>query len=1328
MKNLGMGTTKEMDSYIKKLSNDKTRNVDPGSVTDLAASLEQLSSGIYTEDERFVFELLQNAVDAFEATDLSKILKIHIEARDNQIAFIHNGREFSRRDIEGLCSVGYGAKGHDTKKIGYKGIGFKSVFMHSDRVVVRTGQSIFRFDKDYWADFFEKKGIPCSESGRKYAMPWQIIPILTAEAPFGVSDHEMNVATYLRTHRVKQLSAKIEGLLSDSRFLLFLGQHDVEITFVSANGHTTRVSKRHSNLPSSDKDTTQGEVSLASNGVEQSRWLFCSYPSVEITAEERQAISHDSKTPDKLKKAHSFDTAFAIRLGDKGQIEPLKNAKVYTYLPTSFGLGLDFLVNANFITDAGRQQLNRDAEWNAVVISRLPHLFLRWIAQLSPTHRDFYKVLPLKLNGNDLLSSTFNNALEKAVAEISFIPTSDGKRLLRASKAVMDQYGLQNALSDGRFERVTHALLGSDNAKESLIDVVPCKAYTEYGVKEIASRDIFTMLEKADEFLQGLSVSESIDLCKWLRSSPLFTDAESKRNLGHSKFLLDESWQLVRPCELFFASKFKDDNSMAKDAKVLLPSLADQLSQAGLEDWLKELGVQQMSNLSVIKNVLLAPDYITTANAVEVTRFIFDVEKKEKVMAELSESKKKNMRLLTGNGNLLPPDNLFLPREYKSDIQLPGDVGGDFFVSPEYLCSADDPLEWRRFFKEFGVADEIRLTSLSLNSSSAIFRQMQKYVDYALKHEYNHSDYTGGDYYMIPATVTMTLCFSPLLELNPYDFPLKKAVWNQLLPLPVRLSQTVDYIKGCTGQGWYQTYYATAYLSDSAYLGQHFLPWAISNYPLMPGTDGELHKVGELLAPTEENRKVGGSTLPVLDVDCQIDPSWQQYLKFKAELTLDDCLKVLSELSYLSSEEGEDKAERISYVYSHIASHFDIHQNRALLSSWGRYTKIRLADGTFALPREAVLVSDALGRLELDGQMYKGRHIASRDNRFAEFAKAIGVRFIDKFEPHYEGASLEDREFKDHLKEKCPYIALLVAGTSCTKPDYEAKRAKTRQRLDALKFVKNDAINLCYGEQKVPKLAYADGTTMHFVGRLGMGTLETLHTDIAKALSVTGARTELLALMQMHDPAEIHDYLQSKGYPVELLPKIEETFPTPESEAQITMGIVQDNGLAEVEQTRYNEEARKLVKERLESEGYRFAFGIGDYSVVEGVTKDGIERPLVVKSHLSNRSLPLNPAEWEALHQPHSMLWVHFGERVINAVTLDELIRDQDRLTFSFSSENLANDERLKRLTQFLRYFKKMTFDIDSLKPAQVAEKHGEYDFDRSTDNPVAPSPNDTVD
>lgn len=52
------------NTLLKKLAERYTLNTNPDVATTVEQGLMQLSSGIYTEEERFIFELLQNAVDS----------------------------------------------------------------------------------------------------------------------------------------------------------------------------------------------------------------------------------------------------------------------------------------------------------------------------------------------------------------------------------------------------------------------------------------------------------------------------------------------------------------------------------------------------------------------------------------------------------------------------------------------------------------------------------------------------------------------------------------------------------------------------------------------------------------------------------------------------------------------------------------------------------------------------------------------------------------------------------------------------------------------------------------------------------------------------------------------------------------------------------------------------------------------------------------------------------------------------------------------------------------------------------------------------------------
>ena len=135
-------------SFIQELYKKRSNYSDPDQATMQENSLEKLSSGIYTEGERFIFELLQNAVDAHSA---SSCLNVSICIQDGYLVFMHNGDAFTNEDIEGICFVGRkGEKVRNAKKIGYKGIGFKSVFMRSNQVVVESGGYCFKFDKSHW--------------------------------------------------------------------------------------------------------------------------------------------------------------------------------------------------------------------------------------------------------------------------------------------------------------------------------------------------------------------------------------------------------------------------------------------------------------------------------------------------------------------------------------------------------------------------------------------------------------------------------------------------------------------------------------------------------------------------------------------------------------------------------------------------------------------------------------------------------------------------------------------------------------------------------------------------------------------------------------------------------------------------------------------------------------------------------------------------------------------------------------------------------------------------------------------------------------------------
>lgn len=162
-----------------------------------------------------------------------------------------------------------------------------------------------------------------------------------------------------------------------------------------------------------------------------------------------------------------------------------------------------------------------------------------------------------------------------------------------------------------------------------------------------------------------------------------------------------------------------------------------------------------------------------------------------------------------------------------------------------------------------------------------------------------------------------------------------------------------------------------------------------------------------------------------------------------------------------------------------------------------------------------------------------------------------------------------------------------------------------------------------------------------------------------------------------------------------------------------TLGAEFSSDIAKNDQKEASREAKELVKQRLENEDFEFTKGIGNYSTIDGVMKDGIEFPLVVKSYkFKDEPLKIGANEWIQLMRPNSMFWVNFGDGKLGCLKLYELLRNQDKLTISFSTENLDIGDRLDKFADLLHYFGNIHFDFNSVMPSNVASNLSDYRFD----------------
>lgn len=136
-------------------------------------TLESLLSvgedGVYSNSQRFIFELIQN-VDDCEYEDINNChLNIHFDYSKNPgtITFTYNEKGFTPANVFAITGIAEKFKNISAEKveIGEKGIGFKSVFGIADKVLIQSGMFSFALYRDnftvpvpYYDNFTPVKG------------------------------------------------------------------------------------------------------------------------------------------------------------------------------------------------------------------------------------------------------------------------------------------------------------------------------------------------------------------------------------------------------------------------------------------------------------------------------------------------------------------------------------------------------------------------------------------------------------------------------------------------------------------------------------------------------------------------------------------------------------------------------------------------------------------------------------------------------------------------------------------------------------------------------------------------------------------------------------------------------------------------------------------------------------------------------------------------------------------------------------------------------------------------------------------------------------------
>ena len=1137
--------------FVENLTNNNANYNNPEQAITTANLCDTISRDINTDSQRFIYELLQNADDA--SCD-SGFLDIYIDFLQDSIIVSHKGKPFSEVDIESISSAGDGTKSNDSNKTGFKGIGFKSIFSHSNYVEIKSNNYCFKFDKEYWDNYWndawssQNKWREDRKSKGKHdliKMPWQIIPIW-AELPTNLKNHavlnEYNVSTIIRYRKIEQLKKELDDLFSKSQIVLFLRSKKVKITINSGNKILLEKS-------------VEGEITyLKRNGVILSQWLVKT-DQFSIPDDVHEEIIADDKSPQKLKEATKTEISFAIQI-DKMKLKPAdkENRLIFTYLPTSINYDFPFLVNASFLTDAGRQHLHQDTYWNQWIFSQIPLKYFNWIAELahvdSEYNKQFLSVLPRKLNGYNQLETHFNKGYNKAIETVAFIPNLEGD-LLKLSDALFDETNISEFISKDLLLKYINEKGNNNYTKSSFIPKLwPLGLIRELGLKEFKVRDLNEFFTSTI-FSDNHKLEENFNLISFLfnQSSKKGSDEDENEweyQLRNIAFIFDENNKLQKPEHIYFPSvEFTED--FENDISIINSSVLDQINENNhIKSWLEKLGVKEPTDITFIDKTIIGDStFINEDNALKIGRYLFKAHKK-RLLTNSHYSELRYNKFLTQKGTLVYSSNCFLSDFYEPALNMEKFTEIDFFISEEYFEKEDMKSEWKEFFLKIGVKENVdwEYQTIKFEYNGEWKERLDKdYLEkvYNTSIKYSWISWEGWDkkrngYNFSPSQFSYKGL--PFIH-NAIEYKFSKMYFDKVFQKEIpELSDSIS-VGGNTGM-------ITRSLSfdseDLQVFGDYsnYMKWFLNNFSIFPTLLKDCRKASEIYNNNIPLiKEIGGKYLPILDYEGIVSEEWQELVKFKDKIKLEDYLTVLSEIWQdidLTDDEKKENKKRIQLIYEKLAELYpNLHdKDKDKLQEWADNNKLLAKDDKFYFPIELSMVT--VSGFNADNLIYTGKK--ATDDIITIFEK-WGVKIVDNITPKFSSSKTLQDSLRDKLTSIAPLIALVAVEKSKSKEEWESEFIRISDKLSKIKFYQTTEILLSYGNDNdlQERSTYAEGNNFYYVGNwYKPRVLDGLVEPLCKFLNIRYAERILIVLLS-DIFSEGLKYLEEKGFDISLIPE-----------------------------------------------------------------------------------------------------------------------------------------------------------------------------------------------
>lgn len=562
-----------MATWFEDLRSRRSDFVRAAQSNHFEAGIWRASVDKYAESTHFILELLQNAED-------QRARNAVLRVETNRITFEHDGTPFTEQDVENITGIGNTEKPSQANKIGCFGIGFKSVFVATDRPEVHS-----------WLG-----GQPFSFAIRNLVLPELLTP--SASIRRGWTRFELPIKSTIQGTMFQSISERMSAW--GPRVLLFLRSIErlewssagIGEVFTRENDRDEVVILRRASIgsittrPAERYLTFSRELSQLSLGA--------------ASVKESQVANRD------------LSVSIAFRLNLEGQIAAEEQrARLSVFFETQEETGLFFLVHGPFLLTDNRANIKRGEPLNDYLIDEVGELVAASLLKIRDEKlltRDFLGVLPSE---DDFLARPWTRIRERIIEAMKsqpLVPTGSGSHdrahFLRRGPA-----SLRALLSD----EVLAVMFGVGGAKWAVAGLRHQRVerfLDDLGIPELSIDDFVDQLAArlalgpgpARSWIASLSDSEMQRLYLLLRDAR----PSKLQRLRTTPIIRLEDKRHVVPREAFFApDKAKGDERYEIDLPLVSGAILRHPERSDdIRELLRSLGVTEVDDTAYVRAIL----------------------------------------------------------------------------------------------------------------------------------------------------------------------------------------------------------------------------------------------------------------------------------------------------------------------------------------------------------------------------------------------------------------------------------------------------------------------------------------------------------------------------------------------------------------------------------------------------------------------------------------------------------------------------------------------------------------------------------------------------